>query len=208
MAMEVTRVNVWAGSIADQPGGLATALAVLSMAGVDLEFVIARRDTIGQGVVFVAPIAGAKQVRAAKQAGLTKADSLGSLRVSAPNKVGLCSDITQKLAAEGINLRGYSAAAIGRQAVVYLAFDNPADSATAARVLKSAAIQSTLGKERTMKTTVKKKAPAKKAAAKKTVKKKATAKKKAAAKKKAPAKKAAAKKKAPAKKRAAPKKKA
>ena len=158
MAMEVTRVNVWAGPIADRPGGLAAVMSALAAAGVDLEFVIARRDTAGRGVVFVAPISGAKQIRAAKKAGLTQAISLGSLRVSTANKAGLCAEITQQLATAGINLRGYSAAALGRQAVVYLAFDNPADSAKAARLLKAAANKRTLAKERTMKTPVKKKA--------------------------------------------------
>jgi hypothetical protein len=40
------------------------------------------------------------------------------------------------LAGAGINLRGISAAALGRRAVSYLAFDSAADSDAAVRVLR------------------------------------------------------------------------
>jgi hypothetical protein len=44
--------------------------------------------------------------------------------------------MTQALAQAGINLRGLSAAAIGRRCVVHLALDSAADAAKATRVLK------------------------------------------------------------------------
>jgi hypothetical protein len=44
--------------------------------------------------------------------------------------------MTRTLADAGINLRGLSAAALGRRAVTYLAFDSGADADTAIRVLK------------------------------------------------------------------------
>jgi len=196
--MNVARVNVWAGSIKDEPGGMAEKLAALSNAGVDLEFIIARRDTNGKnGVLFVAPISGAKGMRVAKNAGFAKADTMGSLRVVAPNKMGLCTEISTKLAAAGINLRGYSAAALGRNAVIYLAFDSVQDSNKAVQVLQAASKK---------KAGAKRKAGAKKKAA---PKKRATAKKRAGTKKRAMAKKKAApKKRATAKKKAAPKKRA
>ena len=42
------------------------------------------------------------------------------------------------LAAAGINVRGISAAALGRRAVSYLAFDSAADWDAAVRILKKA----------------------------------------------------------------------
>ena len=63
MAYTVKKVNVWAGEIADRPGGLASTLAALQAAGSNIEFVVARRapDKPGTGVVFLTPISGVKQ---------------------------------------------------------------------------------------------------------------------------------------------------
>ena len=138
MALEVTKVAVWAGEIQDKPGGLAEKLDALAAAGADLEFVIARREAKkkGKGVVFVAPIKGVKQAAAARKAGLKKATTLCSLRVTGPNKKGAGAELTCALAEAGINLRGLSAAKIGRKYVLYLAFDKAADSTQAARVMR------------------------------------------------------------------------
>jgi hypothetical protein len=138
VALNVTRADVWAGSIEDRPGGLAEKLAALAEAGAQLEFVIARRasEKPGTGVVFLTPLTGAAQVRAAKKAGLEKTKSLHSLRIEGPDQPGLGAKMTQALAQAGINLRGLSAAAIGRRCVVHLALDSAADAAKAARLLK------------------------------------------------------------------------
>lgn len=140
MAVEIGKVNVWVGEIEDRPGGLAGKLTALSQAGVNLEFVIARRapETPGAGVVFLAPLRGAAQTRAAAAAGLTKADNLHSLRLEGPDRAGLGARITQALGEAGINLRGLSAAAVGRRMVCYLAFDSAADAQKASRILKKA----------------------------------------------------------------------
>jgi hypothetical protein len=129
---------VWAGSIEDRPGGLAEKLAALAEAGAQLEFVIARRasERPGTGVVFLTPLTGAAQIRAAKRVGLEKTKSLHSLRVEGPDQPGLGAKMTQALAQAGINLRGLSAAAIGRRCVVHLALDSAADAAKATRLLK------------------------------------------------------------------------
>jgi hypothetical protein len=138
MAYEITKVDVWAGTIEDRPGGLAEKLEALSSAGARLEFAIARRDEPGTGVVFVAPLKGTAQTRAAKNAGLSKASTLCSLRVEGPDKPGFGARITRLLADEGINMRGLSAAALGRRCVVYFAFDSIGDANKASRVLKKA----------------------------------------------------------------------
>jgi hypothetical protein len=46
--------------------------------------------------------------------------------------------VANALAAEGINLRGVSAAALGQEFVMYLAFDTERDAANAARRLRQA----------------------------------------------------------------------
>jgi hypothetical protein len=140
MAYTISKVDVWAGTIEDRPGGLAGKLEAVSEAGANLEFVIARRcpEKAGTGVVFLAPLQGASQTRAAKKAGLSKATSLRSIRLEGPDKPGLGTEITRLLADAKVNLRGLSAAAFGRRSVVYFAFDNSADAAKAGRVLKKA----------------------------------------------------------------------
>ena len=140
MAYSVKKVDVWAGEIADRPGGLASTLAAMTKAGANIEVVVARRapDKPGTGVVFMTPIKGAKQKTAAQQAGLGTSEGLHSVRIEGPDKAGLGAKLTDALAAAGINLRGISAAALGRRAVSYLAFDSAADSEAAVRILKKA----------------------------------------------------------------------
>lgn len=138
MALSISRVDVWAAGMADQPGGLAQKLAALAEAGAQLEFVIARRtaDKPGTGVVFLTPLKGAAQLKAAKKAGFAKTKSLHSVRIEGPDKPGIGAQITQAVAAAGINLRGLSAAAIGKRFVAHLAVDSAADAAKAMQVLK------------------------------------------------------------------------
>jgi len=43
MAYTIKKVDVWAGEVADRPGGLASTLAAMQSAGSNIEFVVARR---------------------------------------------------------------------------------------------------------------------------------------------------------------------
>jgi hypothetical protein len=137
MSTVVERVDTWAASINDQPGGLAATLAPLAEAGADLEFVIARRapDKPGTGVVFVAPIEGEAQLAAAEKSGFAVADSLHSVRVTGDNRPGIGAEMTKKLADAGINLRGLSAAVIGEKFIMYLAVDTNEDAEKAMGLL-------------------------------------------------------------------------
>ena len=137
MALQVSKVQVWAAGIEDRPGGLAEKLEALAKTGVNLEMVISRRspDKPGTGVVFAAVIAGAEQAKAAQAAGVSSTDSLHSVRAEGADKPGIGAVITRKLADAGINLRGLSAAAIGRRFVLYLAFDTATDAAKAVGLL-------------------------------------------------------------------------
>lgn len=138
MKLKVAKEDVWAATIKDRPGGLNEKLEALAAVDVNLEFVIARRltDKKNAGVVFVTPVKGARREQAAKKAGFKKSRSLHSLRVDAADKPGLGAALTRALADAGINLRGLSAAAIGRKSVMHLAFDKATDAAKAARILK------------------------------------------------------------------------
>jgi len=138
MKLEVTRVQVWIASMKDTPGSLAGKLAAIADAGADVDFVFARRspERPGTGVVFVAPIKGAKQIKAAKKARFKKAKRLFTICVTGPNKAGLGAAITDAIAAADITMQGFSAHVMGRKFVLHIAFDS-ADAATkAARIIR------------------------------------------------------------------------
>jgi hypothetical protein len=137
MKLNVKRVDTWAASIEDSPGSLAAKLNALAGAGVNLEFVIARRaaDKPGTGVVFATPITGAARCRAAHQAGFHKTESLHTVRVEGPDKQGEGARIAQALADKGLNLHGLSAAAVNKKFIAHVALDSAADAAKAVRVL-------------------------------------------------------------------------
>jgi hypothetical protein len=139
MNLIVERVDVWAASIKDKPGGLANILSGLADAGADLDFIIARRapEQPGSGVVFVTPLRGDVEVRAAATLGFNVTTSLKSLRVEGDNKPGIASKLTEKMAVSGINLHGFSAAVIGAKFIMYISFDTAEDAERAAKVLSS-----------------------------------------------------------------------
>ena len=138
MALRVERIDTWAAPIDDKPGGLANTLNTLANAGVNLEFLIARRapEKPGRGVVFVTPIQGAAGIRAAREAGFAKTERLHTVRIEGPDKRGACARIAQALAEKGLNLRGLSAAALNKRFVCHIALDTTADAAKAMRVLR------------------------------------------------------------------------
>ena len=140
MPYSVRKVDVWVGEIDDRPGGLADKLESLAKAGAILEFIIARRTpgNPDKGVVFLTPIKGTKQQRAASAAGLNTTNSLHSVRVEGPDRPGLGIKMTRALADAAINMRGISAAALGRRSVSYFAFDNADDAGNAVKLLKKA----------------------------------------------------------------------
>ncbi|MBB5467712.1 hypothetical protein HDG32_003835 [Paraburkholderia sp. CI2] len=140
MELSVERVEVWAATIDDKPGGLAKVLSVLRDAGVDLQFVVARRtpEAAGKGVVFVAPLEGESAIRAATQAGFSVSPSLHSIRVMGLDQLGIIAQLTQMLADGGINLRGVSAAVLGTQFIAYLAVDSLDDAEKAVDLLQRA----------------------------------------------------------------------
>lgn len=140
MELLVERADVWAANIQDRPGGLADALDTLREAGANLQFIIARRapDQPATGVVFVTPLQNDREIRAAAQVGFNVTQSLHSIRVMGPDRPGIAAELTRKLADGEINLRGFSASAIGRQFVAYLAVDSLDDANKAVEILSKA----------------------------------------------------------------------
>ncbi len=140
MDLLVERVDVWAATIQDKPGGLAELLGALRDVGADLRFVIARRtqDQPGKGVVFVTPLQGDREFAAAAQLGFNVTHTLHSVQVMGRDRPGVAAELAQKLADAGINLRGFSASVIGTQFVAYIALDSLQNANQAMEILEKA----------------------------------------------------------------------
>jgi len=140
MDLFVEHMDVWVAGIQDKPGGLADVLGILRDAGANLQFIIARRaaDEPGKGALFVTPLQGDREIRAAAQVGFNVTHTLHSVRVMGRDRPGIAAELTQKLADAGINLRGFSAAVIGSQFVAYVAVDSLQDADQAIEILKKA----------------------------------------------------------------------
>lgn len=139
MSLKITKVKTYAADMYNQPGRLARALESLRNAGANFEFVIGRRVTERTSRVFVAPLKGAKQLRAAADVEFRPAESMHVIRIEAPDRPGVGADFTRAIADAGINIRGISAAAFKKHSVCYLAFASAEEAAAATSVLKKAA---------------------------------------------------------------------
>ena len=139
MALKVTKVDVWAVEIRDEPGGLARVLETMSGAGSSLECVIARRqpDKYQAGVVFLTPVKGKKGESAATDVGLERTEDMATLRVEGPDKLGIGSQMARAIGDAGVNMRGFSAMRAGKNFVAYIGFDSGDDADKAAKALKS-----------------------------------------------------------------------
>lgn len=136
----VERVEVWATTIDDKPSHLANTLTGLREAGADLNFILARRtpEEPGKAVVFVTPLAGDAELEAAATLGFNLTASVHSVRVEGQNQPGIAAELAAQLAAAGLNLRGFSAAVLGTQFILYLGMDSAEDAAQAMAVLQQA----------------------------------------------------------------------
>ena len=139
MPVRITKVDVWAAPLEDQPGGLARVLEALAGAGSRLECCIARRqpDRPGSGVAFVTPVRGARAEQAARGAGMSPAADVATLRVQGPDSPGIGARLTRAVERAGVNMRGLSAAVLGGQFVAYFGFDNDGDADRAAAAMRT-----------------------------------------------------------------------
>jgi len=136
MSYEIKKVDVWVGDILNRPGTLARVLEALTNAGVQLEFMVARQVNERTSRVFLAPIKGVKQKRAASDVGLVPAAGMHAVRIEGPDRAGLSANISRVIADHGINLRGASAASIGKKAVFYLAVQSEHDQKETVRIAR------------------------------------------------------------------------
>jgi hypothetical protein len=137
MSFKLDRVNLWSGEVPDQAGGTASKLAFLAQAGANLEYVFTKRlpDKPGAGILYVAPVTGPTQVRAAKAAGLSEASYPVVRRFEGDNQAGLAHRLTQEWALAGISFQGLTMAVLANKFVGYVAFDSVADANKAAQIL-------------------------------------------------------------------------
>src|SRR5262245_8042360 len=137
MSFKWDRVHVWSGEIPDQPGSVATKLAFLAQAGANLEYVESQRvaGKPGVGVLYVAPVTGPAQVRAARTAGLSETDFPIIRRLEGDNEAGLAHRLTQQWALAGISLHGLTMAVLAGKFVGYAVFDSVGDANRAAQIL-------------------------------------------------------------------------
>ena len=126
----VERADVWSASIADKTGGLSWLLKGMDEAGADFNFIIARRspENPGSGVVFVTPLIGDREIKAASTLGFSITRSVAALRFEADDKPGASARLTELIADAGINIRGLSVAVIGTRFVAYIGFDSSNDA--------------------------------------------------------------------------------
>jgi predicted amino acid-binding ACT domain protein len=133
MVFQLHRVQVWSGEIPDRPGAAAAKLELLARSGANLEFVFTRPHPkkAETSIMFLAPVTGAEQIQAARQADLAPALDVAMLCVEGNDRPGMGYDIMSCLAVAGINLRGLSLSCVSNRFAAYLAFDS-ADTATQA----------------------------------------------------------------------------
>jgi hypothetical protein len=137
MSFKMDRVHVWATEVTDEPGGVSAKLSKLDEAGADLEYVYTQRrtDKPGYGVLYVAPLVGHEQIRAARATGLHEVNDPIVMRVEGDNTAGLAHRLKHAWAAAGINLHGAILTVIGTKFVGFVTFDSVEDANKAARLL-------------------------------------------------------------------------
>jgi len=135
MRYTVEYVDIWYGPVEDKPGGLAEKLLPLAAAGLTLDFLDASR---GSGMLFVAPVKGAGQIRVARQAGLQKATMMRAPRITGTDVPGLGAQLCQTLGEAGISFRALAAAVVGKECSLCFAFDSTEDARKAKRIIRKA----------------------------------------------------------------------
>jgi hypothetical protein len=137
MSFKMDRIHVWATEVTDEPGGVAARLSRLDEVGADLEYVYTQRlpDKPGHGVLYVAPISGVAQMKAAKASGLHEVNDPIVMRVEGDNTAGLAHRLKHAWAAAGINLHGSIMTVLGTKFVGFVTFDSVEDANRAARLL-------------------------------------------------------------------------
>lgn len=132
MDLLVEKEEVWAASVDERPGALAATLSTLTGAGADLDFIIVRRapEKPGTGVIFVTPLRGDREIRAATGVGFSVTQKMHSVRVEGPNEPGIAARLTQTIGDQGLKIRGMSMAVLGTRFVAHFAAESAEDEKT------------------------------------------------------------------------------
>ena len=137
MSFKWDRVHVWSCEVTDESGSVASKLAYLAQGDANLEYIFTKRlpNKPGLGILYVAPVTGPAQVRAAKAAEMHEADHPIVRRIEGDNEAGLGHHLTQQWALAGISLHGLTMAVLGNKFIGYAAFDTVNDANRAAQIL-------------------------------------------------------------------------
>ena len=137
MSFKMQRVHVYHAEVEDKPGGASLKLKKLAEAGAHLEYVYSQRSAVhpGMGDLYVAPLHGANELSAARQAGMHEVGEPIVMRVEGDDKAGLSGRLTQAWEMAGINLHGLVMSVISGKFVGYATFDSVADANKAATIL-------------------------------------------------------------------------
>ena len=87
-------------------------------------------------MIFVTPLRGDRELRAAGALGFNRTASIATVRIQGENKPGVAAVIAETIAKAGINVRGFSAAVIGSRMIAYVGFDSHDDARAAVASLK------------------------------------------------------------------------
>ena len=137
MSFKMDRVHVWATEVKDEPGGVSGKLNALDQAGADLEYVYTQRllEKPGHGFLYVAPLAGNEQLKAARANGMHEVNDPVVMRLEGDNTAGLAGRLKHAWATAGINLHGAIMTVIGMKFVGFVTFDSVEDANKEARIL-------------------------------------------------------------------------
>lgn len=139
MAITVKKAVLWRKEVDNRPGTLASALEPLATAGADLQVVMAYRyPGSDKGAVELHPVSGRKSREAAQTAGLAPS-TIPVLLVEGDDRPGLGYTLAKAVGDAGINMSFVMAQTVGRRYSTVFGFENEADAAKAAALIKKAA---------------------------------------------------------------------
>jgi hypothetical protein len=139
MAISVKKTALWRMELENQPGTLAAALKPLAETGTDLQLVMLYRfPGTRRGAIEVHPISGKKAAGIARGVGLSPS-SIPVLLVNGDNRAGLGYALAKAVGDSGINVSFLMAQVVGRRYSAVFGFENDADAAKAAALIKKAA---------------------------------------------------------------------
>ncbi len=138
MAVTVKKIILWRAEVDNRPGALATTLAPVAQAGVDLQVLMGYRHpgAESKAAIEVFPISGKKAAKAGSAAGLVAAE-IPALLVEGDNKPGLGYRIAQVIGAAGVNMAFFMAQVIGRRFAAVIGFETEDDAKKAIPATKS-----------------------------------------------------------------------